>query len=90
MNTLQDLRSLVCAEKRSLRAALSSAPVASSVISRPRFQLFNASRIAIETNGVVFLAKLHRQRQPNIRETNNGDPLSAQATHCNSVLKRGV
>src|SRR5882724_7316815 len=37
MKILQDLRSLIWAEKRSLSAALSSAPVVSSVTSRPAF-----------------------------------------------------
>src|ERR1700722_11743588 len=37
MNTLHDLRSLVCAEKRSLRAAAISAPPVSNVVSSPAF-----------------------------------------------------
>src|ERR1700735_196868 len=50
MKILQDLRSLVCAEKRSLPAAFSSALVISSVTSRPPFSaLIRAALISKPT-----------------------------------------
>ena len=47
-------------------------------------------RIVIETDGAIFLAEFHRQRQADVAETDDADDLSAQASHCNSVPNRGV